>query len=91
MSKKVPDDIGKRGLMRLTLFEPDSPKSVSATLPEPTIGVIACDRLANSSQGLFHYVPDPPEDSIGVRALSKLVPRNQMPELASSAENVSET
>ena len=89
MSENIPDDIGKRGLQRLTLFEPDSPKSVCTTLPEPSIGVIACDRIASSTQGVFHYVPDPPEDSIGVRALSKLVPKDQMPELRST-ENVSE-
>ena len=90
MSEKIPDDIGKRGLQRLTLFEPDSPKSVCSTLPEPSIGVIACDRIASSTQGVFHYVPDPPEDSIGVRALSKLVPKDEVPELR-SAENVSKT
>eukprot|EP00563_Minutocellus_polymorphus_P019161 CAMPEP_0197725686 /NCGR_PEP_ID=MMETSP1434-20131217/9113_1 /TAXON_ID=265543 /ORGANISM="Minutocellus polymorphus, Strain CCMP3303" /LENGTH=105 /DNA_ID=CAMNT_0043311287 /DNA_START=72 /DNA_END=389 /DNA_ORIENTATION=- len=87
MSKKVPDDLGARALQRLTLFEPDSPRSVTRTLPEPTIGVIACDRIASSTQGIFHYVPPPPEDSIGIKALAKLVPKEQMPELASSSDN----
>ena len=90
MSEKIPDDLGKRALQRLTLFEPDSPKSVAKDyFCEPSIGVITCDRIASSTQGIFHYVPAPPEDSIGVRALSKLVPRDQMPGLR-SAENVSE-
>ena len=90
MTEKGEVEIGKKALQRLTLFEPDSPKSVCTTLPEPSIGVIACDRIASSTQGVFHYVPDPPEDSIGVRALSKLVPKDEVPELR-SAENVSKT
>ena len=33
---------------------------------------MTCDRLASSTQGLFHRVPEIPKDSIGVMAFSKL-------------------
>ena len=84
----ITDDLGHKAFDRLT--EPHQRRSVEPKeLPEPTLGVVACDRIASSTRGILpHYVPDPPEDSIGVRALSKLLPENKIPEPESS-DNVS--
>eukprot|EP00562_Extubocellulus_spinifer_P032422 CAMPEP_0178708682 /NCGR_PEP_ID=MMETSP0699-20121125/16771_1 /TAXON_ID=265572 /ORGANISM="Extubocellulus spinifer, Strain CCMP396" /LENGTH=85 /DNA_ID=CAMNT_0020356967 /DNA_START=198 /DNA_END=455 /DNA_ORIENTATION=+ len=82
----ITDDIGHKAFDRT---EPHQRRPVEELPEEPTLGVVTCDRIASSTRGFLpHRGPDPPKDSIGVRAFSKLFPQNRIPEPESS-DNVS--